>query len=183
MIFDGLPLDGAYSIDLDRHLDERGSFSRIFCESEFAAVGLPVRFPQANISTNVHAGTLRGLHYNRGDDAEAKVVRCIRGALFDVIVDLREGSPTRLQWFGAELSADNGRALFVPAGFAHGFVTLQPTTDVLYLMSESYRPDAARGIRWDDAAVAVQWPVPPVVISERDATYPAIDPATFSSAT
>jgi dTDP-4-dehydrorhamnose 3,5-epimerase len=176
-------LAGAWLIDLEPHTDERGAFSRTFCEREFADHGLPTRFPQCNLSSNTTAGTLRGIHFNAEPYGEAKLVRCVRGALYDVIVDLRDGSPTRLAWFGTELTADNGRALFVPTGFAHGFVTLDDATDAFYHMGEFYRPGAERGVRWDDPALGIDWPVRPTVISERDAGYPDIDPATFDAAT
>ena len=179
MIFRPTALPGAWLVELERHVDERGSFARAFCEDEFAAHRLPTRFPQANLSGNTGAGTLRGLHFNREPDGEAKLVRCVRGSLFDAIVDLRDGSPTRWQWFGVNLSAANGLALFVPAGFAHGFLTTAPDTDVYYLMSDVFRAEAARGIRWDDPAIGIDWPFQPTTISERDAAYPSIDRATF----
>lgn len=179
MIFTPAPLAGAAVIDLERHSDERGSFARAFCAEEFASQGLPASFPQANLSSNPTPGTLRGMHFVHVPPGEAKVVRCVRGALFDVIVDLRVGSSTRWEWFGAELSADNGRAVFVPSGFAHGYVTIEPTTDVLYLMSRVFDPGDGRGIRWDDPAVGVDWPRSPAVMSDRDATYPDVDVATF----
>lgn len=172
MRFEPAPLGGAWFIDLDRHGDERGSFARTFCAREFADHGLPTRFPQSNVSSNERAGTLRGMHFNAAPHAESKVVRCTRGAVFDVVVDLRDGSPTHARWFGIELSADNGRALYVPEGFAHGFLTLVDTTDVAYQMGAFYRPDAARGVRWNDPAFGIRWPRQPTVISERDATYP-----------
>jgi dTDP-4-dehydrorhamnose 3,5-epimerase len=180
--FTAAPLEGAWVIDLERHADNRGSFARTFCAHEFADRGLPADFPQANLSTNTRAGTLRGMHFNREPDGEAKLVRCVAGALYDVIVDLRRGSPTRLSWYGVELSAENGRALYVPAGFAHGFVTLADESHAYYHMSDFFRPDAARGIRWDDPAVSIDWPTHPVVMSERDRTYPDIDPPTFDPA-
>jgi dTDP-4-dehydrorhamnose 3,5-epimerase len=170
-------LDGAWVIELDRHGDERGSFARVFCEREFAQHGLPTRFPQSNVSTNRLAGTLRGMHFNVTSHWESKLVRCVRGAVHDIIVDLRPGSPTERQWLAAELTADNGRALFVPQGFAHGFVTLCDDTDVHYQMGDFYHGDAARGLRWDDPALGLVWPRRPAVISERDATYPDFDPS------
>jgi dTDP-4-dehydrorhamnose 3,5-epimerase len=166
------PLAGAYVIDLDRRDDERGFFARTYCDREFAAHGLPVRWPQCNLSHNARAFTLRGMHYNAAPHREAKLVRCVAGAIWDAIVDLRPGSPTRLRWFGVELSADAGNALFVPEGFAHGFVTLRDGSDVFYHMGACYEPGAARGLRWDDPSVAIAWPVAPLLISERDGTYP-----------
>jgi dTDP-4-dehydrorhamnose 3,5-epimerase len=180
--FEPTPLSGAWVIELERHADERGSFARAFCEVEFAEHELPIHFPQANLSSNNEAGTLRGLHFNRAPYGEAKLVRCVRGALFDVIVDLRRDSPTRWGWFGVDLSADNGRALLIPDGFAHGFITREAATDVLYHMSRVHRPDAGRGIRWDDPSIGIGWPSVPRVISHRDATYSSIDKATFDLA-
>jgi dTDP-4-dehydrorhamnose 3,5-epimerase len=176
MRFEPTPLDGAWMIHLERHVDERGSFARAFCEREFAEHGLPTRFPQGNLSTNRATGTLRGMHFNVAPFGEAKLVRCIRGAIHDVIVDLRAGSPTRLRWFGADLTADDGQALFIPSGFAHGFITLQDDTDVYYQMGAFFQPDAARGFRWDDPAVGIEWPLRPTVVSERDAGYADLVP-------
>ena len=172
MQFTTTAIDGAWLIDLDRHDDDRGSFARTFCEAEFAANGLPVRFPQCNLSINRARGTMRGMHYNVTRFAESKLVRCVRGAIFDVAIDLRGDSPTRHRWIGFELSADNGRALFLPEGMAHGFLTLADDTDIYYHMGSAYQPDAARGFRWNDPRFAVSWPEAPTVISERDATYP-----------
>jgi dTDP-4-dehydrorhamnose 3,5-epimerase len=169
------PLGGAYVIDLDRHEDDRGFFARSYCEREFAAHGLPTAWPQSNLSRNARAGTLRGMHYNLAPHGEAKVVRCASGAIWDAIVDLRPASPTRLRWFGLELSAESGRALFVPEGFAHGFITLRDGTDVSYQMGRLFEAGAARGLRWDDPRVGIDWPLAPIVISERDRTYPDFD--------
>jgi dTDP-4-dehydrorhamnose 3,5-epimerase len=166
------PLGGAYVIELDGHDDERGSFARAYCDREFAAHGLPTVWPQCNLSRNTRAGTLRGMHYNAAPHGEAKVVRCVRGAIWDAIVDLRPGSPTRLRWFGLALAAETGTALYVPEGFAHGFITLGDGSDVFYHMGRSFEPGAARGLRWDDPAIGIGWPMPPAVISERDRTYP-----------
>jgi dTDP-4-dehydrorhamnose 3,5-epimerase len=177
--FTKTPLQSALVVDLDRREDPRGFFARSFCEKEFAEHGLPTRFPQCNISRNVRAGTMRGMHFNAAPHAESKLVRCASGAIYDVIVDLRAGSPTRLEWFGVELSRDNGRALFVPAGFAHGFLTLTDEVDVFYHMGEFFHPEAARGFRWNDPAFAIRWPSTPAVVSERDATYPDFDPDRF----
>ena len=172
-------LAGAFVIELEPHQDERGFFARAFCEQEFEAHGLPAHFPQSNLSRNSHFGTLRGMHYQAAAVREAKLVRCVRGAIHDIIIDLREGSPTRFEWIGAELSADNGRALFVPEGFAHGFITLAGDTDVFYQMGAPYRPEGARGLRWDDPRFALRWPCEPRVISDRDRTYPDFDPDNF----
>ena len=176
MRFEATPLDGAWIIDLELNLDERGFFARTFCAREFAEHRLPVTFPQSNISRNTKAGTLRGMHFNVAAHAESKVVRCTQGAIHDVIIDIRPDSATYRGWFAVELTAASGRALFVPEGFAHGFLTLVDATDVDYLMSDFYRPEAARGLRWDDPAFGVVWPRDPVVISARDADYSDFDP-------
>jgi dTDP-4-dehydrorhamnose 3,5-epimerase len=181
MRFETAPLSGAWIIDLDRHVDERGFFARTFCAREFAEHGLPATFPQSNLSRNAQAGTLRGMHFNTTAQAESKVVRCARGAIHDVIIDLRPDSSTYRGWFAVELTADSGRALFVPEGFAHGFVTLVDDTDVEYQMGAVYAPEAARGLRWDDPAIGVEWPRQPTVISPRDATYPDFDPAVLDA--
>jgi dTDP-4-dehydrorhamnose 3,5-epimerase len=181
VIFHETPLKGAYRIELEQFVDERGSFARTFCDQEFEAHGLPARFPQHSLSRNLKAGTLRGMHFNVRPLAEAKLVRATRGAIFDVIVDLRQGSPTRLQSFGAELSAERGTALFVPAGFAHGFITLADDTDVTYLMSELYRPEAGRGFRYDDPLFGLVWPRSPSLINQRDATYPDFDLSAYDA--
>ncbi len=172
MLFKPTPLGSAVVVELERRADERGFFARTFCEKEFAAHGLPTRFPQCNLSRNTRRGTLRGMHFNTAAHREAKLVRCAAGAIYDVIVDLRAGSPTRFESFGVELSEENGAALFVPEGFAHGFVTLAENTDVFYHMGEFFHPDAARGFRWNDPAFSLHWPAVPAVISDRDATYP-----------
>jgi dTDP-4-dehydrorhamnose 3,5-epimerase len=176
VIFKETDLRGAFLIDLEERGDDRGSFARVFCEREFEAHGLPTRFPQSNLSRNRKAGTLRGMHYNLAPFAEAKLVRAQSGAIHDVIVDLRPGSATYLRSVGVELSAATGRALFVPAGFAHGFITLADDTDVHYQMGEFYQADAARGFRWNDPAFSLSWPRPVTVIAERDANYPDFDP-------
>lgn len=176
MRFTPLAIDGAWSIELEPHADERGFFARSFCADEFAAHGLPTVFPQSNLSRNDRPGTLRGMHVNTSAAPEAKVVRAVRGAIHDVIIDLRPDSPTRHRWLGVDLDALAGNALYVPAGCAHGFVTLEPDTDVLYLMSASYVPDAARGIRWDDPYFTIEWPRHPTTIAGRDAAYPNYDP-------
>jgi dTDP-4-dehydrorhamnose 3,5-epimerase len=173
------PLAGAYVIELERHGDERGFFARTFCERELAAHGLPTHWPQCNLSRNARAGTLRGMHYNAAPHSEAKLVRCTRGAIFDAIIDLRATSATRDRWFGVELSDQEGNALYIPEGFAHGFVTLRDETDVFYHMGRFYEGGAARGLRWDDPRFGVVWPVRPTVLSERDRTYPDFDPGAY----
>jgi len=165
-------LAGAFVLDIAPSADERGFFARSWCCEEAAAHGLNPRVVQCSISSNVRRGTLRGLHYQAAPFAEAKLVRCIAGAIYDVIVDLRDGSPTRLRYFGVELSAANHRALYVPEGFAHGFLTLMDGSEVFYQMSEFYHPEGARGLRWNDPAFGIAWPAAPAVISPRDAAYP-----------
>jgi dTDP-4-dehydrorhamnose 3,5-epimerase len=173
------PLAGACVIELDPFTDDRGFFARTFCEREMAEHGIPVRWPQHNISRNTLAGTLRGMHYNAAPHREAKLVRCVRGAIWDAIVDLRAGSPTRLRWFGVELSDREGNALYIPEGFAHGFVTLRDDTDVHYQMGGFFQAGAGRGLRWNDPRVGIDWPRAPAVIAERDSTYPDFDPDRF----
>jgi len=175
MIFKETGLPGALSIELERIEDSRGFFARSFCAREFEERGLATRFVQSSVSFNARAGTLRGMHFQLPPHREVKLVRCTSGAVFDAIVDLRKGSPTRLRWFGTELSAQNRRILYVPEGFAHGFLTLAPDTEVFYEMSEFHAPHAGRGLRWDDPALAIRWPAAPQVIADRDASYPDLD--------
>jgi dTDP-4-dehydrorhamnose 3,5-epimerase len=172
VIFAETELCGAYAIDLHPTEDERGFFARSFCAEEFAAHGLPGRMPQSSVSYNRCRGTLRGLHFQAAPHAEEKLVRCTAGAIFDVIVDLRESSPTRHRWVGFELSAENRRALFVPKDFAHGFLTLADDSEVLYMISVPYAPGFERGVRWNDPAFGIDWPLEPVHIAARDAAYP-----------
>ena len=179
MLFTETRLPGAYVIDLEARTDDRGFFARTFCEREFTEHGLPTRFPQCNLSRNKRSGTLRGMHFQAAPFGEAKLVRCAAGTIYDVIVDLRRGSPTYFEWVGFELSGRSGRALFIPEGLAHGFITLEEDTDVFYHMGEFHRPEAARGIRWSDPGLKIRWPTVPTLISERDATYPDFDPEAF----
>lgn len=172
MIFTETPIAGAFLIDLERHEDERGFFARTFCESEFRVHGLEPRIAQCNISWNRAAGTLRGLHYQTAPHEETKIVRSTSGSIWDVVVDLRPDSPTYRQWTGVDLTNENRRALYIPRGLAHGFITRSDDAEVLYMMGDIYVEAAARGIAWDDPAFAIQWPVAPVVISERDRSYP-----------
>jgi dTDP-4-dehydrorhamnose 3,5-epimerase len=165
-------LAGLCLIEVEKRDDERGYFARTFCAQEFAAAGLVTSFPQCNTSFNRKRGTLRGLHFQADPFPEAKLVRCTRGTIFDVAVDLRPESPTRCQWFATILSADNANMLYVPAGFAHGFQTQEDATEVFYQMGESYRSDLARGVRWNDPAFAIKWPLAGPTLSPRDATYP-----------
>lgn len=177
MIFTETPLRGAYLIDLEKHSDERGFFARTFCEREFAIHGLATRFVQASDSFSTHTGTLRGMHYQLAPRAETKLVRCIQGAIHDVILDLREDSLTCGQSFGADLSAENHRMMYVPKGFAHGFITLAENSEVYYLIDEFYSPDHGRGVRWNDPRFSIQWPAKPTVMSEKDRTYRDFDAA------
>jgi dTDP-4-dehydrorhamnose 3,5-epimerase len=172
MRFEPTALSGAVVIELDRFVDERGFFARTWCAETFAAAGLPDRFSQSSLSWNEHHHTLRGMHWQADPYAEAKLVRCTRGAIFDVAVDLRPDSSTYLTSISFRLDEDNRRALFIPRGMAHGFLTLGPRTEVLYEMDARYEPTAARGARWDDPAFAIQWPAPPAVINSRDRSYP-----------
>jgi dTDP-4-dehydrorhamnose 3,5-epimerase len=165
-------LTGAYVIELERHEDERGFFARAWCDDELSAAGLDTQVAQCSLSRNRHAGTLRGLHFQLPPHAETKLVRCVRGAIFDVIVDLRPESPTHRQWVGVRLDAERGDALYIPKGFAHGFQSLLDDTDVLYMISASYAPDASDGVRWDDPAFAIEWPDAETrTISERDRAW------------
>jgi dTDP-4-dehydrorhamnose 3,5-epimerase len=175
VIFTAAPLSGAYLVDLERLTDERGFFARSYCSEEFAARGLGPELRQCSVSYNARKGTLRGLHYQGAPHEEHKLVRCTAGAIFDVIVDIRRTSPTCRRWFGAELSFDNRRALFIPPGFAHGFVSLTDETEVYYMISVDHAPQFSRGLRWNDPAFGIEWPVPPAVISARDAEYPLMD--------
>ena len=172
MRFHETPLPPARLIDLDPIEDERGFFARTFCAEEFARHGLPPAFVQSSLSFNRRRGTLRGLHYQAEPGAEGKLVRCTRGAVFDVIVDLRPSSPRFARWFGVELSRDNGRAIYIPPGFAHGFQALTDDADLLYQMTTPYRPDLARGVRWNDPRFGIAWPLPDPIVSARDAAYP-----------
>jgi dTDP-4-dehydrorhamnose 3,5-epimerase len=171
------PLRGAYVIELEKHEDERGFFARSWCAEEFSSQGLATRLVQCNVSFNKKKGTLRGLHYQLPPHAETKLVRCTRGALYDVIVDLRKESPTFLKWFGVELSAENYRMLYIPQRFSHGFQTLEDGTEIFYQMSEFYAPEAARGIRWNDPGLGVAWPAADRTISQKDREYADLDRA------
>ncbi|NOR48471.1 MAG: dTDP-4-dehydrorhamnose 3,5-epimerase [Methanosarcinaceae archaeon] len=165
-------LKGAFIIEPDRLEDERGFFARTFCQKEFEAHGLNPRMVQCNISYNKHKGTLRGMHYQAAPMAEAKLVRCTRGAIYDVIIDLRPESPTYCQWLAEELNAENSKMIYIPEGFSHGFQTLEDDTEVFYQMSEFYSPEHTRGVRWDDPVFGVEWPLNAKIISEKDKNYP-----------
>lgn len=175
MIFEQTPLDGAYLIDLEKYEDERGFFARTFCRREFEDHGLETNMVQSNVSFSARRGTLRGMHFQEEPHAEAKLVRCTRGGLFDVIVDLRPWSATFTDWFGLELSASNYRMMYVPEGFAHGFITLAANTEVTYQVSAFYAPEAENGFRYDDPAIGIHWPIPVEVVSEKDTAWPALE--------
>jgi dTDP-4-dehydrorhamnose 3,5-epimerase len=175
MIFLTTRLDGAWLIDIEPKEDERGFFARTWCRKELAAQDLDTEIVQESVSFNRHRGTVRGLHLQRPPHEETKIVRCIRGAIFDMIVDLRPSSPTYLSWQGFELTAENRRALYIPKGFAHGFQTLTDDAEIAYQISAFYAPEAAGGYRYDDAAFGIAWPLPVTVISSRDLEWPAFD--------
>ena len=172
MRFDVTDISGPRIIELQAHVDERGFFARSFCVNEFAAQGINFNPVQMNVSFNSKRGTLRGMHFQRPPHEEAKIVSCMRGAIYDVVIDLRRGAPTFKRSITVELTAENHRALYVPAGFAHGFQSLSDATEVLYVMSEFYAPDAALGVRYNDIAFGVAWPIDNPIISQRDASYP-----------
>ena len=175
MIFEPTPLEGAWIVSLDPIGDERGFFARAFCRREFEEHGIEANVVQCNTSFNKIAGTLRGMHYQADPASETKFVSCIRGRLYDVIVDVRPHSPTYLKHFGVELSAENKRMLLVPRNFAHGFLTLEPDTQAHYMVSEYYAPDFERGLRHDDPALGIEWPAPVNVISEKDQNWPLLE--------
>ena len=172
MIFRETPLKGAFVLDLEPREDDRGFFARTFCQMEFQAHGLRPVVAQANIASNIAGGTMRGMHFQYPPAAESKLVSCIRGALYDVIVDLRPESPTFLQHFGIELNAENRTALYVPERFAHGYQTLCDNTDAIYLMGDFYTPGVEGGLRYDDPALDIGWPLPVTMISEKDRNLP-----------
>lgn len=170
-------LDGFVAIELDVHIDERGGFARTFCTYEFSESGIPFNVVQTNISFNPHRHTLRGMHYQEAPHEEPKVVMCTHGRVFDVAVDVRPDSPTYLKWAAVELGLATGlaRSVYIAPGLAHGFITLEPQSDVYYLMGAPFVPGSARGLRWDDPRLAINWPAQPEVISEKDATYPLLN--------
>lgn len=178
MRYTPLPLEGAFLIDMDKLQDERGFFARVYCAKEFQERGLESNFVQVNNSLSVQKGTLRGLHYQIPPYQETKLVRCIKGSCYDLIVDLRKESKTYGDAFGAVLSMDNHRMMYVPKGFAHGFLTLEENTELVYMVSEYYHPKHERGIRYDDKALNINWPEKVTVVSERDLKHPNFDLAT-----
>jgi dTDP-4-dehydrorhamnose 3,5-epimerase len=165
-------IPGVVLVETEARIDPRGGFARLHCPEEFAAAGHPFAPAQTSMSYNPAAGTLRGMHYQLAPHAETKLVRVVRGAAYDVAIDLRPDSPTYMDWTATELTATNAAAVLIPEGVAHGFVTLVDDTDVLYQISPAYRPGHETGVRWDDPAFGVEWPLRPKVISERDAGYP-----------
>ena len=172
MRFAETAIPGVVLVDVEPHEDERGAFARLHCPEAFAAAGHPFAPVQTSLSRNPRAGTLRGLHYQPAPHAQVKLVRAVRGRIFDVALDLRPDSPTYRRWASAELSADNARALLIPDGVAHGFLTQEPDTDVLYQISPAFQPGHEAGVRWDDPAFAIAWPAKPALISARDSGYP-----------
>ncbi len=176
MKFVEAPLAGAFLIEPEPRADARGFFARAFCRREFEARGLNPDVAQCNISFNPRKGTLRGMHFQLPPHQEAKLVRCLRGAIHDVIVDLRPDSPTFKRWFGARLDDDNRAMLYVPGGFAHGYITLADNCEVFYQVSEFYHPESERGVRWNDPAFAIQWPLEPLLLSDKDRGYPDFRP-------
>jgi dTDP-4-dehydrorhamnose 3,5-epimerase len=172
LIFTETKLAGAFLIELERHSDQRGFFARTFCQQEFEAHGLNAKVVQCNVSVNKRKGTLRGMHYQAAPFAEAKLVRCSSGSIYDVIIDLRPSSATFKRHFAVELSAENRRMLYIPEDFAHGFQTLQDDTEVFYQMAQRYSAEHARGVRWNDPAFGVEWPEGERIIIERDQNYP-----------
>lgn len=177
MKFTPSPLNDAYVIDLEKRGDERGFFARFFCEHEYAQHRLNHQIVQINNSFSRDRGTLRGMHYQLAPKAEDKIIRCLRGSFFDVIIDLRADSATFLKHFAIELSAENRTMLYVPKGFAHGFMTLEDNTEALYLVTEFYSPQYERGIRYNDPKFGIRWPFEPVVISDKDRKHPDFNPA------
>lgn len=174
MIFTPTALGGVWQIDVELHSDMRGAFARTFCAETFAAHDLPSCFVQCNLSFNSRRGTLRGLHWQADPHPEGKLIRCTGGAIFDVAVDLRPGSPTLHRWIAAELTAQNRRALYIPPGCAHGFQTLTDDTEIFYQMTEAYHADLARGAPWDDPTFGIVWPLPDPILSARDLTHPPV---------
>jgi len=172
--FVAMPLLGAYVVEPTLIEDERGFFARSFCRDEFQTLGLNPLIEQCNISSNRRRGTLRGLHFQAKPCQEAKLVRCTRGSVWDVIVDLREDSPTRLQWHAVNLTADNRIGIYIPEGFAHGFQTLMDDTELHYQISATYRPELARGVRYDDPRLAIPWPLENPIVSVRDLGFPSL---------
>lgn len=167
-------LKGSYVVEIEKDEDERGFFARTFEKKKFLELGLDIELFQCNISFNKQKGTLRGMHYQDSPYEEVKIVRCSRGKIFDVIIDLRPDSTTYRNWFGLELSCENYKMMYIPKGFAHGFQTLEDNTEVFYHMSDCHMPEYARGIRWDDKVINIKWPLKPTIISDKDQSYKPI---------
>jgi dTDP-4-dehydrorhamnose 3,5-epimerase len=176
MKFHPTPLKGAYTIEPERRGDDRGFFARVFCQNEFIQAGLSPLIVQVNNSLSANKGTLRGLHYQLAPKAEVKIVRCVCGAMWDLIVDLRPDSPTFAKWFGAELNAENRLMMYVPKGFAHAILTLSDDAEAFYMVSEFYAPEQERGLRWNDPKFNIDWPIEPSEVSPKDAKWPDFDP-------
>ena len=175
MRFEATPLAGAYVITTDLHGDDRGAFGRTFCVDEFSAMGLNTHWQQANSASSVMKGIIRGLHYQTAPHGEVKLVNCMQGRVFDVIVDVREGSATRHQWFGLTLDAADNKQLYVPEGFAHGYQVLEAGSKISYLVSAAYAPESEAGLRWDDPKVAIQWPITDnIQVSDKDKLWPLL---------
>lgn len=174
MRFEQTDMAGLFVVRPTRNVDERGYFARTFCADSFAREGLESLFPQSSLSFNARTGTVRGMHFQRAPNAETKLVRCTRGRIFDVVVDLRQEQPTYLQWRGFELSPDNGDALYIPEGFAHGFQTLEDNSEVAYAITPSFTPGFGDGVRWNDPDINVTWPLAISVISDRDEAWPLV---------
>lgn len=176
MIFNSLPLSGAFLIDVQPVQDSRGFFTRTFCEKEFGEHKLVQHFVQANHSGTKGKGVIRGMHFQYPPHGETKLVKCVQGAIFDVIVDVRAGSPTFLQWYGAELTAENRRMMYVPVGFAHGFQSLTDNSEITYMVSGFYNRESEGGIQYDDEKVKIDWPLPVSLVSDKDLKIPMVDP-------
>jgi dTDP-4-dehydrorhamnose 3,5-epimerase len=172
MIFSETELQGAFLIELEKISDERGFFARTYCQSEFRRHGLDTEIVQCNMSLSKRKGTLRGMHFQDAPYKEAKLVSCVKGSIYDVIIDLRPSSSTYCRWFSAELNDENNKMLYVPEGFAHGFQAMEDNAVVFYQMSEFYHPECSNGVRWDDPAFGIEWPIANPILSERDRCYP-----------
>jgi dTDP-4-dehydrorhamnose 3,5-epimerase len=177
MRFIETPIAGAWLVEPEPRADDRGHFARLWDRAEFAAAGLRTDFVQCNNSFSVARGTLRGLHYQAAPYGEIKLISCVRGRIFDLIVDVRPDSPTHLKWFGAELTADNRKMMYVPEGCAHGYLTLENASEVIYPVTAPYQPGAERGLRWNDPAIGIEWPIEPTVVSAKDQQWPPFDGA------
>ena len=175
MLFNPTKLKGAYTIDVQPFQDKRGFFTRTFCENEFGVQNLVQHFVQANHSGTHGKGVIRGMHFQHSPFCEVKLVKCVQGSIFDVIIDVREGSPTFLQWFGTELSAENKRMMYVPEGFAHGFQSLTDYSEITYMVSSFYNKESEAGVKYNDPKVNIEWPLPVSLVSDKDNSIPAID--------